>query len=714
MRTLAFLLFFMTGLLVGQPTDAAQEVRRDCDSCRFQVKTLDVPFSLIGTWLFTRDDQAQNKDIDLDTRTWTVIKAPGPWKNAYADGKVFSIGWYRAVFEFSPDLVGQEVVLLVSPYMARATVYLDGVDIYQRPNAASDERYYSIQPIPIRFKVSNSRHVFALRLDTQLMTGIYHLPFELRKFQPQDPGLIWEQFHGAELRLLAATLTFTFGAFFLLVYWKTRHGLYVYAALTSLAITPFFVVPTDYMLRFFPPEPLFYLHYPGLIFGYFIFRFSQYFHRFTPRINTVTGVLFGITSVTIAVMAVAPNLELFQKVRVVHLSLLLFLALGAGYMFAFGVLNKQPGSRIMFGGMLVFLATGINDFLLAVGQINSVVTMVGGIFVFVSAMLFVTCVIFSNTFRENKRLVGTLGTLNKHLEDLNTHLEEMVADRTRDLDVANKDLSTSFEQLRMAKDELVRSEKLAALGALVAGIAHELNTPIGNGLMAISTLRDELLSFRKDMASKGLQRKTFDNFLITIDTASDITNRSLSRSAELVRSFKQLSIDQATDARRRFSVKEQVAGVLLMLKPTLNRTPYQIETFIAPDMTMDSYPGALVQVVTNLVNNALVHGFDGRDHGHIRIQIEPAGPGYMVMRFADDGKGIAEDVLPRIFDPFFTTKMGQGGSGLGLHITYNAVTITLGGTLHVESRPGNGTEFTMTLPLCAPSAVKPAALAPSG
>ena len=300
MRILAFLLFFMTGLLVGPPAAAAQEVRRDCDSCRFQVKTLDVPFSLIGTWLFTRDDQAQNKDIDLDTRTWTVIKAPGPWKNAYADGKVFSIGWYRAVFEFSPDLVGQEVVLLVSPYMARATVYLDGVDIYQRPNAASDERYYSIQPIPIRFKVSNSRHVFALRLDTQLMTGIYHLPFELRKFQPQDPGLIWEQFHGAELRLLAATLTFTFGAFFLLVYWKTRHGLYVYAALTSLAITPFFVVPTDYMLRFFPPEPLFYLHYPGLIFGYFIYRFSQYFHRFTPRINTVAGVLFGITSLTIA------------------------------------------------------------------------------------------------------------------------------------------------------------------------------------------------------------------------------------------------------------------------------------------------------------------------------------------------------------------------------------------------------------------------------
>lgn len=321
-------------------------------------------------------------------------------------------------------------------------------------------------------------------------------------------------------------------------------------------------------MRFFPPEPLFYLHYSGLIFGYFAYRFSQYFHRPTSRINILSGTLFGITGV-----------------------------------------------------------------------------------------------IFSNTFRENKRLVSTLGSLNKHLEDLNTHLEEMVADRTRDLDVANKDLSTSFEQLRMAKDELVRSEKLAALGALVAGIAHELNTPIGNGLMAISTLRDELHSFRKDMAAKGLQRKMFDNFLVTIDTATDITNRSLSRSAELVRSFKQLSIDQATDARRRFSVREQVAGILLMLKPTLTRTPYRVETFIAADMTMDSYPGALLEIVSNLVNNALVHGFDGRDHGLISIQIEPAAPGFLVMRFADDGKGIPEGVMPRIFDPFFTTKMGQGGSG---------------------------------------------------
>jgi signal transduction histidine kinase len=117
---------------------------------------------------------------------------------------------------------------------------------------------------------------------------------------------------------------------------------------------------------------------------------------------------------------------------------------------------------------------------------------------------------------------------------------------------------------------------------------------------------------------------------------------------------------------------------------------------------MESYPGTLTQVLTNLIDNALLHGFDGRDHGVIDIEITGGAPGFVVVRFADDGMGIPEGVLPRIFDPFFTTKLGQGGSGLGLNIAYNAITVTLGGTVHVASRPGQGAEFTLTLPLCAP------------
>ena len=278
----------------------------------------------------------------------------------------------------------------------------------------------------------------------------------------------------------------------------------------------------------------------------------------------------------------------------------------------------------------------------------------------------------------------------------------LLIQRSKDIQTMNNDLNTSLEQLKIAKDELVRSEKLAALGSLVAGIAHELNTPIGNGLMAMSTVCDELSSLRSDMAAKGLQRKTFESFLSTIETASDIANRSLNRSAELVRSFKQLSLDQATDNRRTFSVKEHLNGILLMLQPTLKKMPYQVETVMAEDITMNSFPGALTQILTNLINNALIHGFEGRDHGRICIQIKVGAPGYLVLRFDDDGRGIPEKIVPRIFDPFFTTKMGQGGSGLGLHIAYNAVTVTLGGTISVASDAARGTAFTLTLPLHAP------------
>ena len=220
--------------------------------------------------------------------------------------------------------------------------------------------------------------------------------------------------------------------------------------------------------------------------------------------------------------------------------------------------------------------------------------------------------------------------------------------------------------------------------------------------MAMSTVCDELSSLRSDMAAKGLQRKTFESFLSTIETASDIANRSLNRSAELVRSFKQLSLDQATDNRRTFSVKEHLNGILLMLQPTLKKMPYQVETVMAEDITMNSFPGALTQILTNLINNALIHGFEGRDHGRICIQIKVGAPGYLVLRFDDDGRGIPEKIVPRIFDPFFTTKMGQGGSGLGLHIAYNAVTVTLGGTISVASDAARGTAFTLTLPLHAP------------
>lgn len=709
MHGLKFLLFFLLTLLSQASVWADTPVvdqRPGCDSCLFHVTTLDKPFSVVGTWLFTRDDNPNNRDLDIDTRSWPLARTPGPWKQIYGDGKNFRVGWYRGVFEFDPSLVGQEVVLLVDTYMARTNIYLDGAEVFRRPGNVNVDRYFSLQPIPIRFKVSQARHVVAIRADTLLMTGVYQLPFELHRYDPQDLSLVRYQYQGAELRLIAGSVTFAFGLFFLLVFAKTHYGLYLFAALTSLVIAPFFILPTDYLLRIFPPEPLFFLHYPGLIFGFFIYRFSQYFHTFTPKINWISGTLFVSTSLVIVVMPLELNLDLFQRVRVLHLVLLLVNALGSGYMFINAVWNRRPGARVLLAGLLIFLATGVNDILLATGRIDSTGLMVAGVFAFISALLFVASNIFANTFRENTRLVVSLRSLNEHLEDL-------VADRTRELGVAiqglgaaNENLTTSYEHLKVAKDELVRSEKLAALGSLVAGIAHELNTPLGNGLMAASTLREQMQSLKKEMAEKGPRRSTFEAFLTSVETATDITLRSLNRSASLVSSFKQIAVDQTSSNRGQFKLSSLVKDVLTVLQPTIKAKPYKIQSSIGDEFDLDTFPGPLGQVLTNLINNALIHAFEGRDHGVVYLSAEPGAAGHVVLRVRDDGLGIADENLPRIFDPFFTTKLGQGGSGLGLHIVHNIVTQVLGGTMNVITKVGVGTEFVVDMPLTAPVATK--------
>ncbi|MDQ5910385.1 MAG: hypothetical protein QG599_2481, partial [Pseudomonadota bacterium] len=284
----------------------------------------------------------------------------------------------------------------------------------------------------------------------------------------------------------------------------------------------------------------------------------------------------------------------------------------------------------------------------------------------------------------------------EELQQHREHLEELVAERTAALEQANA-------ELRQAMAQLVQSEKLAALGNLVAGIAHELNTPIGNAVMLASTLADQERSFRARMVT-GLSRSALNHFVETVRENCDILQRNLQRAAELISSFKQVAVDQASYQCRGFALDEVVREIALALKPRLRRSVATLEISIAADLRLDSFPGPLGQVLMNLIQNALVHAFDGRHAGCIRIESLPAGPGCLGLRVSDDGNGIAPAHLRRIFDPFFTTRLGQSGSGLGLHIVYNLVTGLLGGTIEVHSIPGHGTEFLLELPLIAPQA----------
>jgi two-component system NtrC family sensor kinase len=287
------------------------------------------------------------------------------------------------------------------------------------------------------------------------------------------------------------------------------------------------------------------------------------------------------------------------------------------------------------------------------------------------------------------------------LASLNEALEHRVEERTAALIDSNHQLEESVQHLNQARASLVQSEKLAGLGALVAGISHELNTPLGNALTVATTLAEETRKLEQEIQT-GLKKSTLSTYLDTARTASDIIENNLHRAADLVSSFKQVAVDQSSSQRRRFNLKQNIGELLRALQPILKRQDCQLNIEIADDLELDSFPGPLSQVIANLINNALLHAFDDQHGGTIQLRAQADGLDHLSIEFGDNGKGIPAENLGRIFDPFFTTRLGQGGSGLGLNIVHNVVTGVLGGSIQVQSTLGQGTRFQLRIPRFAP------------
>ncbi|UTH74945.1 ATP-binding protein [Chromobacterium sp. IIBBL 290-4] len=287
------------------------------------------------------------------------------------------------------------------------------------------------------------------------------------------------------------------------------------------------------------------------------------------------------------------------------------------------------------------------------------------------------------------RMIGTYSDITERkeaeaeLQLLNSHLEERVAVRTA--------------ELKKAMQQISIAEKQTALARMVAGMAHELNTPIGNILLCSSQIQADVDGIVKADTDKQLSRKGLQDFLQKAGESCELLQRNSELAGDLIGRFKQIAVDQLDQPRRSFHPAQTIAKLLQTLLPPEHHPDIGVRLQIPDDLVIENYPSALEQLISHLVANSLVHGFDGRNGGAIDIDISRA-QNEIILNYADDGNGIIPELQSKVFDPFFTTRMGQGGVGLGLALVHNIVQVILKGQIRLESEPGHGARFIISFP----------------
>jgi C4-dicarboxylate-specific signal transduction histidine kinase len=306
--------------------------------------------------------------------------------------------------------------------------------------------------------------------------------------------------------------------------------------------------------------------------------------------------------------------------------------------------------------------------------------------------------------------ITRLKAVETELRELNEALDSRVRQRTEQLEArrveleerqqaledANRRLGEMLAELRLTQGELVEAEKMASLGRLVAGVAHEVNTPLGVGVTAVSYLRSQVASLKSALRAR-LDADEAERLFAPIEQAGAMTETNLQRAAALVKTFKQVAVDQTNPVLRRFVVRDYLESSLQSLRPKLRTGGHQVELRCDPGIEMTGRPDALYQVVANLVMNSLLHAFPEGEAGHIVLEVALV-DGQIRLVYTDDGVGMAPEVAARVFEPFFTTRRHAGGTGLGMHIVYNLVTQALGGKIACATVPGQGVRFTLSVP----------------
>ncbi len=280
---------------------------------------------------------------------------------------------------------------------------------------------------------------------------------------------------------------------------------------------------------------------------------------------------------------------------------------------------------------------------------------------------------------------------------LNEELEQRVKYRTATLNHTNERLRDALEELTETKDKLVESEKMASLGQLVAGVAHEINTPVGNAITAATYLQDTSRELAASVADNNLSKQALAQHCDDLQSAAEQVFRNLDQAAKLITSFKQIAVDQSVEVAHAFNMRQNLQQVLDTLDHQLRKAGVHVDIHCDETLQFFSYPGSLVQIYTNLIMNSLLHGFSTHGGGTIDIRID-ATPSEITIQYRDDGRGIPEPIKHKVFDPFVTSNRSGGGSGLGTHIIYNQVTQRLSGSIRCESEREQGVLFEIRLP----------------
>jgi len=317
----------------------------------------------------------------------------------------------------------------------------------------------------------------------------------------------------------------------------------------------------------------------------------------------------------------------------------------------------------------------------------------------VSFLVFLIIVIMFLLLNISRRKVIEKDLLKKtkEIEDLNTNLENRIRERTLELSQSNEKLKETLELLKETQNYLIEREKISALGDLVGGVAHEINTPIGITLTGITYLVENTREVMEKLKCNTLKRTELEKFLSTTIDTSNVIQSHMNRASKVIRSFKQIAVDQYTGDMQTINLKEYIENVVMSLHPELKKTRISIDIVGPDDIDITTYPGDIAQILTNLIMNTILHGYEEYEEGKIVIEIDKS-PEEVTICYKDFGKGINDKNLKKIFEPFFTTARGRGGTGFGLSIVYNLVTQRLKGTIICESEEGKYTEFILTIP----------------